>query len=78
MSTIWDMNFRVVYPFGLSRGGRVRVKLVGDLLHIGNPQTSVLRDQKAVSLGGTPNASFGEVLRYQPPMTGRVGVEVSF
>ncbi len=72
------MNLRVVYPFALSRGGRVQVKLVGDLLHLGNPQTAVLRDQVEVMLGGIPNASFGDVLRYQQPMTGRVGVEVTF
>jgi hypothetical protein len=74
--TLWDMNLRVVYPFALSQG--IRVKLVGDLLHLGNPQTAVLQDQVAILPGGTPNASYGKVLRYQPPRTARVGLELGF
>jgi len=74
--TLWDLNLRVVYPFALSHGPEV--KLVGDVLHLGNPQTVVLRDQVALLPGGTPNASYGKVLQYQPPMTARVGLELTF
>jgi hypothetical protein len=84
-STIWDLNLRLMYDFGRRDLGGVSARLILDLLHVGNPQRVVLTDQtRYLALDPdtgeqtAPNATFGEPLNHQPPMTLRLGLEVSY
>ncbi len=82
MHSLWDLNLRLAYDAPPVRGARTRVVL--DVLHVGNPQTTVRQDQQhyaCLDANGNqscPNANYGQATRYQPPMAARLGVEVSF
>jgi hypothetical protein len=81
---IWDFGLRAAYdlPSPFRSGTRTRILL--DLEHIGSPRKAVDFDQihfTCLDSGGNqscPNAGFGRVVQYQPPMTARVGVEAGF
>ncbi|MGD8496551.1 MAG: carboxypeptidase regulatory-like domain-containing protein [Gemmatimonadales bacterium] len=81
---LWDWSVRLQYPIELGAGGRRRMNLVADFLHIGNPQTVAWRSEIAQfnfsepfdPAGGFPNVAFGEPLAYEPPFSLRLGVEV--
>lgn len=72
----WDLSMRFAYPLGPY--GRVRSRLVLDVLHIGNPRELLVTDQLRLLEGSAENPSFGAALVHQPPMTVRLGLEVGF
>lgn len=83
--TIWDLNLRLTYDVGhRARDGGRSVRLILDLLHVGNPQEVVNVDQaRYLGVDGDgnqtdPSPTFGQPLVHQPPMTLRLGAEVSF
>jgi hypothetical protein len=55
-----------------------------DLEHIGSPRTPVDYDQirfTCLDSSGNqacPNAGYGRVIQYQPPMTARIGLDAGF
>lgn len=71
---IWDVNFRIVYAV---TPALPHARLIVDLLHIGDPQAAVRRDQ--VVYRGTPgnlSGSYGQPILFQPPMAARLGIEI--
>ena len=81
--TLWDINLRFSYdlPTATSSFG---AKLLLDILHIGSPRRAVDFDQvhyTGVDGDGNQageNATYGSVLRYQPPMSVVLGLLLSF
>lgn len=79
---IWDVNLRLAYEAPWLRGPSA--KCILDLLHVGNPRTAVRIDQQHYfaldSLGNptTANPGYRRALAFQPPMSARLGFEVSF
>jgi len=75
---LWDLSARLTYAIHVVPGWHS--KLILDLFHIASQQTPVVIDtRKYFNFEGTqPNPSYGQVLRYQPPMSVRIGMEVSF
>ena len=61
-----------------------RARVVLDFLHLGNPRGTVRVDQQhyfAQDENGNPtnpNAAYLSPIAYQPPMTARLGLEISF
>jgi hypothetical protein len=80
--SIWDLNVRLAYDLPPYRSAAARMVL--DLLHMGNPRQVVRVDQLHywwLDADGDPvnlNANYLSPIAYQPPMTARLGVEVSF
>jgi len=80
--TLFDLNLRLAYDARWAGGAATR--FVFDLLHVGNPQTSVRVDQQhylALDAQGNQTSANPDYLRpiaFQPPMTARLGVEVGF
>jgi carboxypeptidase family protein len=78
----WDLNARFVYDVPLMAEWRPRFIL--DIFHIASQQVPVDIDQKHYSIfdsNGKPaelNPTYGLALRYQPAMSVRLGMEVSF
>ena len=76
---LWDLNLRLAYdpPWA-------RARVVLDLLHLGNPRETVRVDQQhyfAEDENGNPtnpNAAYLSPIACQPPMTARLGLEISF
>jgi hypothetical protein len=58
--------------------------LLLDLEHVGSPRIPVDYDQVRFTCLDTagnqacPNAGYGRVIQYQPPMTARLGIEARF
>jgi hypothetical protein len=81
--SIWDLNLRFAYEMPWLAP---RSRLVLDLLHVGNPQTPVRLDEMRFHIfdpdTGMPtdeeNAQYLQPVAFQPPMTARLGIEVSF
>jgi hypothetical protein len=79
---IWDLNVRLAYDTPWPRVARTRV--IMDFLHLGNPRETVLVDQRhyyAEDANGNPtnvNSNYLAPTAYQPPMTARLGLEISF
>jgi hypothetical protein len=82
--TIWDLGLRLAYELPSPGGANVRTRFLLDLEHIGSPRKAVDYDQiRFTCLGSAgeqscPNAGYGRVLHYQPPMTARIGIEAGF
>ena len=80
--SVWDLNLRLAYELG--RGSRVQPRVIFDVLHVGNPREAVAFDQRryyAVDEEGNQtaeNPTYGLPIRYQPPMSLRLGLEVDF
>jgi hypothetical protein len=79
---IWDLNARLMYDLDFIAD--YRAKLILDVFHIASRREPVDIDQ--IRYFGTdengnsvnPNATFGEAYRYQPSLSVRLGVELSF
>lgn len=79
---IWDLNARLMYELDFISDWQTR--LILDVFHIASQRKAVDIDQ--VSYFGTdengnpvnPNPNYGEAYRYQPSMSMRLGMEVSF
>jgi hypothetical protein len=85
--SIWDLNLRFSYDLNrlIARGSRVRPRLLLDIFHVFSQEKPLAIDDTHYSQidpdTGEPigvNPAFGEPLAYQPPMTLRLGFEVSF
>jgi hypothetical protein len=76
--SVWDLNFRATYELSFRSLPIEQGRLVLDLLHVGNPRRAVFTDQVRYYAVGEENPDFGQVLRYQPPMAVRLGLEVGF
>jgi hypothetical protein len=80
--TIWELGFRTTYE--LPSGSGIATRLLLDLEHIGSPRRPVDYDQVHFTClddagnQSCPNAGYGRVIQYQPPMTARLGAEVQF
>lgn len=78
---IWDLNLRLSYEAPWVRGNRARVTI--DIRHVGNPRAVVGRDQQrffGVDDEGNPaepNPGYLSPTGYQPPMSVRLGIELS-
>ena len=79
---IWDMNLRLTYDTPWPTASRAR--LVLDVLHVGNPQEVVRLDQihfqtlDANGVQTNENPRYLGPVAFQPPMTARLGLEMSF
>ena len=65
-----------------ARVGSSRPQLILDVQHVGNPGRAVDYDQIRYSClaadATCENPGYGSVIQYQPPMTARLGLEMSF
>lgn len=79
---IWDLNARLMYELDFISDWQTR--LILDIFHIASQRKAVDLDQ--VKYFGTdesgnpiyPNPTYGEAYRYQPSISMRLGMEVSF
>ena len=73
---IWDLNARLTYNLNFISGWYS--KLILDVFHIGSPQKAIDFDQARYwDFEETdPNSKYGQVIRYQPSMSMRLGIEV--
>jgi hypothetical protein len=76
----WSLDLHADYALPLARGGRIRPRLRLDVFNLGSPRGGVLYDQRHYydAARTSPNPTYGAVTRYQPPMSGRVGMVVDF
>ncbi|MFA5831859.1 MAG: TonB-dependent receptor [Bacteroidota bacterium] len=78
--SIWDLNARLIYKIPYS--SFVDTRLILDLFHIASQRKPVdinqARYRYADPAGNvrSPNSTYGKAYRYQPPMSGRLGVEM--
>ena len=78
----WDLNIRLVYD--LSMPAEWRTRLILDIFHIASQQKPVDVDQQryfGLDDNGNPaypSPNYGLAFRYQPAMSLRLGMEVSF
>jgi len=81
---IWDLGIRASYELPVGRPSALRARVVLDVQHLGSPRKTVDREQwhytclDANDNQSCPNAGYGRVLQYQPPMMARLGVLVDF
>ncbi|MBI4430021.1 MAG: TonB-dependent receptor [Ignavibacteriales bacterium] len=79
---IWDLNARFVYPLSFSKG--MDSRLILDLFHIASERKPVDYIQQRYFVVGAngapegPNSNYGVASRHQPPMSVRLGMEMSF
>jgi hypothetical protein len=73
---IWDLNLRFRYDPAWLRDPRGGLLL--DLLHLGNPREAVRLDEHHLLPPGVENPAYLQPVAFQPPMTARLGLEVSF
>ena len=82
--SILDLNLRADYTFGIRSGSRWKPRLILDVYHLLGDNEPVRYDQRHyynVDADGNqvdPNPTYGEVTRYSPPTTVRLGLEFSF
>ena len=82
--SILDLNLRADYTFGVRSGRRWKPRLILDVYHLLGDDEPVKYDQRRyynVDTDGSqidPNPTYGEVTRYSPPTTVRLGLELSF
>ena len=81
--TLWDLSFRAAFDLSRVMKLSTRIRVLADLLHVGSPRTAVNHDQihyLANESGNwiSPNPDYGQPVQFQPPMTMRLGLEVSF
>ena len=76
----WDLNARLIYELPYLYNWNTR--LILDISHIASQRKPVDVDQNRylISLDGTfyPSPTYGQVYRYQPAMSVRLGMEVNF
>ena len=81
---LWDLSIRSVIDFNRYFRLPIQTHLIVDAFHVGSPRTAVEYDQihyYAVDESGNqinPNPRYGQPIQFQPGMSGRVGMEVSF
>jgi hypothetical protein len=80
LPSIWDLSLRVCYDLPLASEGGVRPRCVLDIFHIAGQREVVQQDQvRYLDVAGTiPNQAYGQPVKFQPPMSVRLGLEVEF
>jgi hypothetical protein len=79
---LWDLSARIAYETPVMN--LTRTRLVLDVFHIASQRKPVDVDQRhyfSLDENGIPfdpNSTYGQVYGYQPPMSVRLGMEVSF
>jgi hypothetical protein len=80
---IWDLDLRLAYS--LPARGHLYPRVVADVLNIGSPRQAIWYDDVHYNAPANPdgtwpseNPSYGSVLRYQDPMSIRLGMAVTF
>lgn len=78
---IWDLNARIIYKLDLISA--LEPRLILDLFHIASQRKPVDIDQRKYFSDENgnpviPNSTYGQVYRYQPSFSLRLGVEVGF
>jgi hypothetical protein len=78
---IWDLNARVAYD--LPVGSFPRTRLFLDVSHIASQKTAVFIQEYRGNVDANGqytyvDPTYGQAYRYQPPMSARLGCEVSF
>ena len=78
---IWDVNLRVAFERRVA--GRADARIVGDILHLGNPRTTVRQEMTRYfdsDENGDPaglNENYLQATAFQPPMMARIGIEIT-
>jgi hypothetical protein len=81
---IWNLGLRAAYEFGFPNIAAVRTSLLLDLQHLGSARRPVAYEQLHYTcLDGNgnqacPNAAYGSVTQFQPPLTARLGFVMGF
>jgi hypothetical protein len=78
--TTWDVDLRFAYDLPVTRGARVRPRMLLDVLNVGNQRRPLTYDQRHYT---TPdqsgvNPNYGAVTQYQAPLNARLGMVVDF
>ena len=82
--TLWDLNLRLTYELNKLFGFNKRIRLIADILHVASDKTAVEYDEvkyfnvdeEGNQVDANPN--YGQPIRFQPPMSLRLGLEVDF
>jgi hypothetical protein len=84
LPSLWDLNIRLAYTPIFWGDTRLRPRLILDIFHLGSRREVVLQDQlhyQNTDPDGnpvSPNPTYGMPQSYQPPVSMRLGIEVSF
>jgi len=84
LPSLWDLNFRLAYSPAFWTHAPLKPRLIMDFYHLGSQRQVVEQDELHyfdVDANGTPvdpSPTYGLPLRFQPPMSVRLGMEVSF
>ena len=81
MGSIWDLNLRFAWDVSHVVQSELRPRLLLDVFHVGSTRGELNRDQVRTFGPGAennPNPTFGQATSFQPPMSARVGLELSF
>jgi len=83
--SLWDLNVRLAYDLSDLLGAGHEQRLILDVFHLFSQREPVsIVQQRFLAVDPetgeqtSPNPTYGEVVRYQPPMTVRLGLEVGF
>ena len=81
MPFIWDLGMRMAYRLPIDELPRARILL--DVFHIASQKAAVNIEQYKGHLNSSGEFDYlyphyGEVIRYQPPTSVRLGLEVGF
>ena len=82
--SVWDVNLRFTYDIARWLNIGRSTRFVFDIFHVGSDKTPVEFDEiKYYSLDANgnqtdPNPDYGKPIRFQPPMSVRLGMEVNF
>jgi hypothetical protein len=82
--TVWDLNLRFSYELNKLLGLTNRIQLIADILHVASNKSAVDYDEikyfnideEGNQINTNPN--YGQPIRFQPPMSLRLGLEVNF
>ena len=80
LPSIWDLNLRVSYDIPLASEAGIRPRCILDIFHVASLREVVQRDQLRYldDAGTVQNQAYGIPLKFQPPMSLRLGMEVGF
>lgn len=82
--TVWDLNLRFSYELNKLLSLTKRIQLIADILHVASDKAAVEYDEFKyfnIDEAGNqidPNPNYGQPIRFQPPMSLRLGLEVDF
>jgi hypothetical protein len=83
MPWLWDLNLRLTYNLQIENSFPLATRIILDFQHIGNPREIVDIDQIhyfSIEDGSqsSPNPNYLQPKAFQPPMSVRLGFEVSY